>query len=254
MMSVQIGKFGTLEIGHKTGMGKVSEVMDMGNSIRKERNLRPYKLDEILRTQDIWEFIIERYNQFTEKLKDNPENRSFSKYPDSVDLKFELQYSILEKYKDKQGFIQYSKLIRNFPNLIKSKRGKNGGTWAELYILLKIASKLDKKLEVEIYRVFIEEHLLSFRDLGGDNYKRLNIKIDTLSDRKDKNNQGIYINIAKQFRQKLEILNTKGYNEKEHNILIQETRARWLDNLISMIDVGFINSYKELQNTLGKLK
>ncbi len=43
MMRVQIGSFGTIEIGHKTEMGKVSQVMEMGN------RLRPIKLDEILR-------------------------------------------------------------------------------------------------------------------------------------------------------------------------------------------------------------
>jgi hypothetical protein len=42
---------------------------------------------------------------------------------------------------------------------------------AELYILLKIASMLDKDLEVRIYKVFIENKILLYRDLGGDNFK-----------------------------------------------------------------------------------
>ncbi|MBE9563588.1 MAG: hypothetical protein IMF12_12090 [Proteobacteria bacterium] len=55
---------------------------------------------------------------------------------------------------------------------------------------------------------------MSLRDVGGDYYKELNIAINTLPDRKYKNNHGIYIQIAKQFREKLEILDTKGYNKE----------------------------------------
>ncbi|MCK5718882.1 MAG: KilA-N domain-containing protein [Thiomargarita sp.] len=120
----------------------------------------------------------------------------------------------MKEFKTAEGKIQYGELIKQFPNLIQSKKGKYGGTWAELYILLKIASMLDKDLKVEIYRVFIEENLLSLRNLGGDCYIELNMAINTLSDRKNKNNQGIYIQIAKQFREKLEIIDTKGYNEE----------------------------------------
>jgi len=144
--------------------------------------------------------------------------------------------------------------MKKFPNLIISKRGKYGGTWAELYILLKIASMLDKDLEVEIYRVFIEENILSLRDLGGDNYIELNNAIDTFPNIKGKNNRGFYIQIAQEFRKKLEILETKGYNQEEHNFFIQKSRARWLDNLISMIEMEFITSIEELKVAIYKLK
>jgi len=49
MMTVQIGKFGTLEIGHKTGMGKISQVVDMGNRNREAKGLEEIPLKEILR-------------------------------------------------------------------------------------------------------------------------------------------------------------------------------------------------------------
>jgi len=160
----------------------------------------------------------------------------------------------LKEFKTDEGKIQYGELIKQFPNLIQSKRGKYGGTWAELYILLKIASMLDKDLEVEIYQVFIEENLLSLRDIGGDYYKELNMVINTLPDRKDKNNHGIYIQIAKQFREKLEIIDTKGYNEEEHNAFVQDTRAKWLNNLIFSIETELVTSYKQLTKILEKLK
>ena len=78
--------------------------------------------------------------------------------------------------------------------------------------------------------------------------------INTLSDRKDKNNHGIYIQIAKQFREKLEIIDTKGYNEEEYNAFIQNTRAKWLNNLTFSIDTELVTSYKQLTKILEKLK
>ena len=99
--------------------------------------------------------------------------------------------------------------MKKYPDLIKSRRGRYGGTFAELYILLKIASMLDKDLEVEIYRVFIENKILDWRENGGENYKELNSLIDTLSDTNDHNNSNLYKKFAIIFRHKLEIATTK---------------------------------------------
>jgi hypothetical protein len=246
MMQIQIGNFGTLEIGHLTKMGKVSQVIEMGNEARKEKGLEEISLDSLLKKQSIWEFIISRNTQ-----KARESNSS-----DSEELKIrpKSDYSELKNFKSEKGEIQYSKLMKKFPNLIQSKRGKYGGTWAELYILLKIASMLDKDLEVEIYRVFIEQKILFWRDLGGDNFKDFNKLVDTLPDRIEKNNTGVYVAVAKMIRTKLEILDTKGYNEKEHNSLIQINRAEWLKNLSFLIENGFVNSYEELKKTFQKLK
>jgi len=73
MMKVEIPNFGIIEIGHKTEMGKVSQVIDMGNSRRKLKGLREIELREILAKQDLWEFIIAR-------------NTLDFKYPDSGDF------------------------------------------------------------------------------------------------------------------------------------------------------------------------
>ncbi|HIO70549.1 MAG TPA: hypothetical protein EYG60_01310, partial [Campylobacterales bacterium] len=241
MMRVQIGSFGTIEIGHKTEMGKVSQVMDMGNKLREIKGLRPLELKEILRLQDFWEFVIARDTQYFKYVLSSNHSQNTDKIgiddkcPDSGHLKNEFinlnqhneaqilsNFEELEKYKDKAGQIQYTELMKKFPHLIKSKRGKNGGTWAELYILLKIASMLDKDLEVEIYRVFIEEKILYFRDEGGYSFKELNKAIDKYLPSPTGNNTGRYITIAKIIREKLEITDTKGYNEKEHHAQIQE--------------------------------
>jgi hypothetical protein len=271
LMKVQIGHLGIIEIGHKTEIGKVSQVIEMGNEIRKEKGLRPIELKEILVKKEFWEFVVARNTQKF-KYSQKTENTGFSKSPDLRDFKTSLRmeefsdfnsetnqvtysnFGELEKYQDLVGQIQYTELMKKFPHLIKSKRGKNGGTWAELYILLKIASMLDKDLEVEIYRVFIEENILKYRDDGGDNFKEFNKLVDTLPDRIGKNNTGVYVAVAKMIRAKLEILDTKGYNEKEHNSLVQINRSKWLENLSFVIENGFVNSYEELKETFQKLK
>jgi len=73
MMKVEIPNFGIIEIGHKTEMGKVSQVIDMGNSRRKLKGLREIELREVLRKQDFWEFVIARNTLW---------NKDF-KYPES---------------------------------------------------------------------------------------------------------------------------------------------------------------------------
>jgi hypothetical protein len=250
-MTIKIGNFGTLQIGHLSKMGKVSQVVEMGNKNRKVKGLSEIPLEEILRKQELWEFIIARNTQKTIDL--NSGNFPEFENNDNSDIS-QSDYSQLKIFTNPNGSIKYSELMKKFPNLIKSKRGRNGGTWAELYILLKIASMLDKDLEVEIYRVFIEEKILLWRDLGGDFFKELNKLIDTLSDTKEKNNTGNYVSMATKVRTKLKILDTKGYNQKEHDSFVQENRAEWLKTLSFAISIGWIKTFEELTNSLEKLE
>ena len=239
MMKVQIGNFGIIEIGHKTEMGRVSQVIEMGNKIRKIKGLRPLKADDVFRTVDFWEFVIARNTQQLNLfLSQNYDKIDIFKYGESPYLKisdeinFYSYFGELNNHKDLLGRVQYSKLIKKFPHLIKSKRGRNGGTWAELYILLKIASMLDKDLEVAIYDVFIKSQILQHRDNGGDSFKKLNLAIEKYIPSSSGNNQGRFIQVAKLLRKKLEITNTKGYNEIEHNLEIQKRRDEIERNLI----------------------
>ncbi len=237
-MIVNIGNNHTIKIGHLNRIGRLSDIFTIGNIYRLSEGLREVSISEWLRKENVWEFIYEVEIKYGDKMQ-------------SVDSTL----CILE-YKNKSGQIDYSKLIKQF-SVIKSQRGgkpENRGVWANLYILLKAGAYLSPKLELEIYEVFINHKILEWRDIGGDNYKELNIAINTLPDRKDKNNHGIFIQVAKQFRKKLEILDSRGYNKEEHNSLIQETRAKWLNNLIFAIDTELIISYKQLIETLEKLK
>ena len=255
MMNVPINQDLTIRIGHLTRMGRVDEVMAYGNLLRELRGLRPIELKQILQTRDFWEFVIAMNTAI--------ENDKFKKNNPKVDYStFDIysDYSQLEKYIDDKGRVKYSELIKQFPTLIKSVRGgkvEDRGHYMHLNLLLKLATILDKDLEAQIYMIFIEKKILEHRDAGGENFKRLNRAIDTLPDRskelKPKGNKGCYINVAKLIRKKLDILDTKGYNEKEHNAFIQEKRERIEDKLVSFIELGLVTSYPQLKDVIKKI-
>jgi len=130
--------------------------------------------------------------------------------------------------KDKGRKVKYGEAMKNF-SVIKSQRGgkpENRGIWANLHILLKGAMYLSPKLEYEIINVFLNSKILFFRDLDGDNFKEFNKIIDTLPDRRGKNNSSVYIQVSLLIRKKLEIFNTKGYNEEEHNAIFPKEGGR----------------------------
>jgi hypothetical protein len=237
-MTIQIGKNYTVQIGHLTKMGSLNDVLKIGNEYRKSLGLREIEMREWLAKENTWEFIIEVERKYG----------TFFQTPDSG--------VCLSDFKNEHSKIDFSELMKKF-SVIKSQRGgkpENRGYWANIYILLDLASYLSPTLKLEMYEVFINQKILFWRDIGGDSFKEFNKIIDTLPDRKDQKNTGIYIQVATQIRKKLEILGTKGYNEKEHNSLIQENRAEWLKSLTFAVKVGFIKSYEELKNTLDKLE
>jgi len=271
LMNVRLGVFGTVEIFHKTQIGKVSDIMAIGNLQRELKGLRPIKIDEILRTQSFWEFVVSchnaglgvnsNYGEFPYlKNSDNSnspdtgelKNSDNSNYGETPTIKIDF-----DSIKDNKGRIEYSKLINKFPHLIQSKKGRYGGTYMHLYLLLEVATRLDSDLKVEIYKTFVEGKILEHRDNGGEAFKRLNKAIDTLPDRqphlKPKGNKGVYINISKMIREKLSIIDTKGYNEEEHNEIVQKKRDEYIKKLISFIEMGFIISYPQLKETIKRL-
>jgi hypothetical protein len=237
-MTIKIGEFGVLVIGHKTKMGSIAQIFAMGNEIRQQKGLSELSVDKFLRKESTWNYIAE-LNEIIEKHKSNS--------PVAGELK---SYDF-SSYKDPKGIVSYSKLIKKFPNVIKSKRGRYGGTFAHLELIMKSAMYLDPKLEAQVIHTFVTEKILDWRDIGGDEYLELNKLIDKLP-----NNKGKYdhIEISLAIRDKLKIFDTKGYNKKEHNAFIQKKRAEYLNALQKMIEVGFIKTVSELKSTLEKLR
>ncbi len=235
MMTVQIGLEHIIQIGHLTKMGNLNDVLKIGNLYRKEKGFREIGLDEYLRRNETWEFI-------------NEVERKYG------DLNSKREIPVLEF--DSKNRVIYSNAISNYTVIRSQKGGKpeNRGVWANLQIMLDLAIYLSPTLRLEMIDIFIENKLLEWRDSGGENFKELNAIIDTLPDRIGKNNQQIYINTALLIRKKLDILDTRGYNEKAHDSFIQRKRTKWQEQLISAIELGFITSVEQLHETILKLK
>jgi hypothetical protein len=151
-----------------------------------------------------------------------------------------------------------------FPNLIKSKRGKYGGTWATLPILLKIANNADKAIEAVVYKTFIEGKILIHRDSGGDEFNKLNSLIDSLPDRIERANQkklppckankGVYINIAKLVNEKVKGEFLKNWNKEHDDSIVQKKREELLKFLSSAIEYKLITSYDQLKAMIDSYK
>jgi len=56
--------------------------------------------------------------------------------------------------------------------VISSKRGKSGETWAHPLIFMDMALAIDPKLKIEAYKFLLDE-LLKYRNSSGDSYKKM---------------------------------------------------------------------------------
>jgi len=73
LMTVNLGKFGSVKIWHKTMMGKLEDVLEIGNSIREAKGLKPKRLDTYLRKKETWELILKVYNESLKSSSGIPE-------------------------------------------------------------------------------------------------------------------------------------------------------------------------------------
>ena len=168
-MEVRIDPELTITVGYKTYMGKVEPILKHGNWLREIRGLSPITMKSILEKADFWEFVIERNTQNIL----NTHKAESGSYIQGVESTL-----CIDSFKDNRGELEYTKLMKEFPDLIKlQNRGKleNRGYWADSHILLKIAAMFDN----DINNCFIKGGILELRDEGGEQFKALNSLIET---------------------------------------------------------------------------
>ena len=222
LMQVRIGDH-VLPIEHKTMVGSLTEVWKIGNTYRKMRGLNELDLSHWLRSPETLEYI-----QVVER-----------------DLGFESAESA--DYE-----VVNSALTHTITSpLIKTKRGKGGGTWAHLYILLDAAARLDPNFKHQMYKTFVEGRILQWREDSGDEFINLNIAIDAyLPEREGKDNTGIFIQVARQLKAKIlngeEVWNTATFNQLEK-------RAKIEKDLCGFLKLGMIRNYEHLKEVIAKL-
>ena len=134
---------------------------------------------------------------------------------------------------------------------LKTKRGKGGGTWAHLMILLRAAAYLDKDFEVEVYDTFINNKIIQWRDDSGDQFIALNVAIDAyLPDRQGKDNKGVFIQVAKRLKAKLL---TDGVEWNNASFAQLEDRTKMERSLVQFLQLGMVRDYEHLKEVIDKL-
>lgn len=131
-------------------------------------------------------------------------------------------------------------------------RGKNSRTWASIHMMIYAAEYLSEDFHYEVIDMFINNKILEYRDVSGDEFKALNIAIDNyLPDREGKNNKQIYINVARAMRSKVG-LKLPSWNEATADQL--RARGNVENQLTTFLRMGFIKDYDHMMQVLERIK
>ena len=176
-------------------MGNLNTLWDFGNQLRALKGLPHKELREFMRSRDTVEFV-----QALERRISTDTIKEINKHP-QFDGNLKCGSTTHYEYDDN------GKLIGGIKSdLIQTKRGKGGGTWAHLMIMIHAAAYLDKDFEVDVYYSFIKNKILQWRDESGDQYNLLKDAIDLyLPNREGKDNLGVYIQTAKRIKSKINL-------------------------------------------------
>lgn len=258
-MLVTIGEY-TQPIEHKTMLGHLNTLWEYGNSLRIRKGLQPKNLENWLRQQDTLELVIA------------VERRCFN-YPDSSTLKSDdsnhvdstaldtgksnlLESTTLKPVESTTLKIEPTNNPSRFklsgkPKCLIQKRGRYGGTWAHLYILLDAAAHLDADFKVEVYETFVTNRILQWRDDSGEEFIALNASIDAyLPGRDGKDNRGIFIQMARAIKSRVkpdgEAWNTASFHQLEDRTKIEQS-------LCKLLSLGLVRDYDHLKELVEKV-
>lgn len=132
----------------------------------------------------------------------------------------------------------------------RTKRGKGGGIWCHLYVLLDAATHLSPVLKLEIYKKFVDGKLLEWRDRSGDNFIELNAAVALAAEDVfgKPAHVGHYTNLAKIIKSRCEVEN---WNIAEPYQLQQ--RAVIEDRLATMLRAGVVRDWDHLKELASKV-
>lgn len=248
-MTVTIGH-NVFSIDHKTMMGSLNQFWDCGNTYRIEKGLPAKHLDHWMRSPELAEYVAVLEREFKPMIIRDYENNESDQILNTRNPRI-----------IKNGALTES-LAKTSP-LFVTKRGKGGGTWAHLYILLDAATCLDPDFKFQVYRTFVEGKLLQHRDESGDRYKPFNMAIDQLPDRVGKDNKWIYINAANLLAERIGLpavsempVDDKGnrlnrWNAATAHQLSDRADAEKL--LTNYVQMGFVRDWEHLKELITKV-
>lgn len=214
ILRVNFGK-NILSIGHKDRIGNLNELVKIANDYREQKGLTRIALDKILKRKAISEYIL------------HLENKTISNSPE-------------------MGCLEISD-IKDVNHVLKTKKGKYGGTWADLNIMIRIAIDLDPDFADEVITTFVEGKLLDFRDFAGDDFKVLSTSLELFQPTTFQR-----IQMAKALNY---IVFNKHYanirNDANENQLQELTELQ--KKLAFAIDMGYIRTFDELINEMRRI-
>lgn len=130
-------------------------------------------------------------------------------------------------------------------------RGKNGRTWASIHMMIYAAEYLSTEFHFEVIDAFINNKILEWRDVSGDEFKALNIAIDNyLPNREEKSNKGIYINVARMLLKKVN-QDLKSWNDASADEL--RDRASIENKLVTTLQLGLIKDWEHMKEIIEKI-
>ena len=135
---------------------------------------------------------------------------------------------------------------------IKTKRGKGGGTWVHLYLMLDAAAWLDAGFKIERYDTFIKGKLLEWRDESGNNFKLMTSAIDKhLPCLTESNKISAYVQVSNLMQ---ELIKPEGGSWNNATTEQLKVRANLENKLISFLEMGFIRDLKHLKEVMRTVK
>lgn len=212
-----------LSVEHKTKMGSLTELWAIGNSIRKEKGLTELDMSHYLRSTETIEYV-----QAIEK------DMNF-KSAQIADLKS-------------------GESIANKTPIIVTKRGRyGGGTWANIYILLDAAARMDADFKLKMMKILVEGKLLEWRDDSGDSFKALNIALDNMVERLTgkRPSVALYQRVASYIKDKI---NPTGdnWNTATHEELKQRDKIE--SRLITILELDLVSSEADIIRVIYEMK
>lgn len=138
--------------------------------------------------------------------------------------------------------------------IYKVGKGNKTRTMVHVSVAILAAECISPAFHAKVHRVFIEGKLLEFRELGGTEFKNLNACIDMyLPDRIGKDNKGVYITIAKLLRAKVLGADAQPGDWDKCSVAQTHTRYDFEKRLCDYLKQGFITSFQQLKDTIGRL-
>lgn len=176
------------------------------------------------------------------------------------------QWNKGDKKKDLDDFLgnkmtkEYIKVIESRENLnthkggdlkvVKSTRGKFGGTWMHPFLFIDFAMWLNVEFKYEVIK-FVYDQLIQYRIEAGDTYREMAAEIAKISKKEDITynitNVASAINIIVYGRHQREIRNKEAEEQSMRDLVKMQIKVT------ELIKEGFIESYDALINYLRRI-